>query len=95
MSSTCGDSFSTHVSLLILNSVWASLVAETVQNLPALQETWVQSLGWEDPWRRTWQPTLVFLPTASPWTEESGGLQSRGSQRVRQIEIECKALCFT
>ena len=35
------------------------------------------------PWRRTWQPTPVFFPGESPWTEEPGGLQSLGSQRVR------------
>ena len=40
----------------------ASLVAQTVKNLPAMQEMWVLSLGWEDPLRREWQPTLVFLP---------------------------------
>ena len=34
-------------------------------------------------WRRAWQPTAVFLPGESPWTEESGRLQSMGSQRVR------------
>ena len=39
-----------------------SLVAQSVTNLPALQETQVQSLGWEDPQRRKWQPTPVFLP---------------------------------
>ena len=35
------------------------------------------------PWLRAWQPTQVFLPGESPWTEESGGLQSIGSQGVR------------
>ena len=40
----------------------ASLVAQTVKNLPAMWETWVQSLGQEDPWRRKWEPTPVFLP---------------------------------
>ena len=35
------------------------------------------------PWRRAWQPTLVFLPVESPWTEEPGRLQSMASQRVR------------
>ena len=35
------------------------------------------------PWRRAWQPTPVFLPGESPWTEEPGRLQSMGSQRVR------------
>ena len=39
---------------------------------------WVRKI----PWRRAWQPTLVFLPEKSPWTEEPGGLQSMGSQRV-------------
>ena len=39
-----------------------SLVAKTVKSLPAMQQTRVQSLGREDPWRRAWQPTPVFLP---------------------------------
>ena len=37
-------------------------VAQWVKNLPAMQETWVQLLGWEDPLEKAWQPTLVFLP---------------------------------
>ena len=41
---------------------WASLLAQMMKNLPAMQETWVQSLGWEDFLRREWQPTPVFLP---------------------------------
>ena len=55
-------------------SLGTSLVAQTVKNLPAMQETWVQSLGREDPWRGEWQPTPVLLPGESPWTEEPGGL---------------------
>ena len=47
----------------------ASLVSQTVKNLPAMWETWVRSLGWEDPLRRAWQPTPAFLPGESPWTE--------------------------
>ena len=43
----------------------ASLVAQTVKNPPAMRETWVQSLGGEDPWRRAGQPTPVFLPGES------------------------------
>ena len=39
----------------------------------------VRSLGWEDPRRRVWQPTPVFLPGESPWAEEPGGIQSMGS----------------
>ena len=61
----------------------ASLVAQMVNNLPAMQETSDRSLDWEDPWRRAWQPTPVLLPGESPWTEESGQVQSTGLQRVR------------
>jgi len=43
----------------------ASLVAETVKSLPAMQETWVRSLGWKISWRREWQSTPVFLPGKS------------------------------
>ena len=39
------------------------------------------------PWRRVWQPTPVFLPGESPWTEEPGGLQSMGLQRVRHDRV--------
>ena len=50
-------------------------MAQMVKNLPAMQETWVQSLGWED----RLKPKPVFLPGESPWTEEAGELQSMGS----------------
>ena len=51
---------------------WASLVAQLVKNPPAVQETWVRFLGWEDPWRRERLPTPVFWPGEfhglySPW----------------------------
>ena len=51
---------------------WASLEAQLVKNLPAMQETWVQSLGWEDPQRRGRLSTPVFWPGEvhglhSPW----------------------------
>ena len=52
----------------------ASPVAQIVKNPPARQETWVQSLGWEDPLEEAWQPTPVFLPGESTWTEGPGGL---------------------
>ena len=48
-----------------------------------MQETRVRSLGQEDPQRRKWQPTPVFLPGKIPWTEESGRLQSMVLQRIR------------
>ena len=58
----------------------------SVKNLPAMQEpqeTQVQSLGWKDPLEgREWQATPSFLPGESPWTEESGGLQTTVWQRV-------------
>ena len=46
-------------------SIGASLVAQMVKSLPAVRETWVQSLGRENPWRRKWQPTPVSLPGKS------------------------------
>ena len=45
-------------------------------------EAWARSLGWGDPLEEGMATTLVFLPGDSPWTEEPGGLQSMGSQRV-------------
>jgi len=53
-----------------------------VKNSPAMQETWVQSLGWEDPLEEGMATIPIFLPGESPWTEKPGGLQSMGSQRV-------------
>ena len=55
-----------------------------VKNPPAMQETWVQSLVWEDPLEKgiAWQSTLVFFLGEPPWTEEPRGLQSMGLQRV-------------
>ena len=44
---------------------WASLVDQLVKNPPAMWETWIQSLGWEDPLKGAWQPTPVFLPGES------------------------------
>ena len=57
-----------------------------VKNLPAQWETWVQSLGWEDPLEKARQPHSNILAWRIPWTEESGGLQSMGSQRVDMTE---------
>ena len=61
---------------------WASLVAELVKNLPAMQETWVQSLGWEDPLEKGKATHSSILVWRIPWTEEPGRLQSMGLQRV-------------
>ena len=54
-----------------------------VKNLPAVEETWVQSLGWEDPLQEEGMATQSsILAWRVPWTEEPGGLQSMGSQGV-------------
>ena len=59
---------------------WASLVAHTVKNLPAMQETEVQSLSWEDPLEKTMATHSSILAWIIPRTEGPGGLQSMGSQ---------------
>ena len=60
----------------------ASLVVRSVKNMPAVQESWVQSLGWEDPLEKKMATQSCTLAWEISWTEESGGLQSMGSQRV-------------
>ena len=54
-----------------------------VKNPPALQETWVQSLGQDDPLEEEMATHSSILACKTPWTEEPGGLESMGSQRVR------------
>ena len=61
---------------------WASLVAQSVKHLPAVQETWVRSLGWEGPLENEMATYSSTLAWKIPWTEEPGRLQSMGSQRV-------------
>ena len=60
----------------------ASLVAQTVKRLPAMWETRVPSLGWEDPLEKEMATHPSTLAWKIPWTEEPGRLQSMGSQRV-------------
>ena len=55
-----------------------------VKNLPATEDTQVESLGWEDPLEKVMATHSSILAWRIPWTEESGGLQSMGSQRVRR-----------
>ena len=57
-------------------------MAQIVKNLPAMQETWFQSLGWEDPLEKGMVTHSSILAWRVPWTEESGGPQSMGWQRV-------------
>ena len=58
-------------------------MASMVKNLPVMQETWVQSLGWEDPLEKGMATHSSILAWRILWTEEPGGLQSMGSQGVR------------
>ena len=75
-------------------------MTQMVKHPPAVRETWVRFLGWEDPLEEGMQPTPVFLPGESPWTEElSVGLQRVGHDcvtklsRVGVVEYSTK-LCF-
>ena len=71
------------LALIIPPSVcWASLVAQLVKNLPAMQETQVSSLGQKDPLEKEMATHSSILTWRIPWTGEPGGLQSMGSQRV-------------
>ena len=65
----------------------ASLVSQMVKNLPAMQETWVCSLGQEDPLEKGMATHSSVLTWKIPWAEEPGGLQSMGSQGVEKSRI--------
>ena len=70
-----------------------ALVAQRVKHLPVMQETWVQSLGQEDPLEKeaaTYSSTLVWK---IPWTEKLSRLQSVGSQRVGHDGVTSLSLC--
>ena len=72
--------------LTLLLLYQASLVAQRLKCLPAMQETWVRSLGWEDPLEKEVATHSSILAWRIPWTRESGGLQSMESN-VPQIII--------
>ena len=57
-------------------------MAQMAKNLPAMRETWVPSLGWEDPLEKRMTTRSSILAWRTPWTEEPGGLQAVGSQRA-------------
>ena len=66
-----------------LQCSWAFLVAQLVKTPPAMRETWVRSLGWEDPLEKGMASHSSILAWRTAWTEEPDGLQSKGSQTVR------------
>ena len=68
----------------LCKTIWhASLVAQRLKRLPAMWETWVRSLGQEDPLKKEMATHSSILAWRIQWTEELGGLQSTGSQRIR------------
>ena len=69
-------------------------LAQRLKCLPAVQETWVQSLGWEDPWRRKWQPTPVFLPGESHGWRSLVGYSPRGRKELDTTEWQLSNLHF-
>ena len=60
----------------------STLLAQMVKNLPEMRETWVQSLGWDDPLEKGMATHFIIPAWRIPWTEEPGELQSMGLQRV-------------
>ena len=71
---------------LLSSRQMAALAAQRVNNPPAMQKTQemrAQSLGWEDPLEEEVAAHSSILAWKAPWTEEPGGLQSPGSQRLR------------
>ena len=58
-------------------------LSQMVRNPPAMRDTWVRSLGWEDPLEEGMATRYSIFLGESSWTEESGGPQSKGSQKVR------------
>ena len=72
---------------------WASLVAQMVKNPPAMQETWVPSLGWEDPLEEGMVAHSSVFAWRPPWTEEPGGLQPTGSQSWTRLSSAPTLLC--
>ena len=69
-----------HICILVIEP---PVVAETVKRLPAMQETWVRSLGQKNTLEKEMATHSSTLAWKIPWTEEPGGLQSMGLQRVR------------
>ena len=89
------ESDTTEATLLLLVIPCASLVAQRLKGLPAkMRETWVRSLGWEDPLEKEMATHSSILAWRIPWTEEPGGLQSTGSQRVGHDWSDLAAVAY-
>ena len=79
---TCLRLFKRGGEVLSVFCLLASLVAERLKRLPPMQETWVRTLGWEDPLEKEMETHSSILAWRIPWTEEPFRLQSTGLQRV-------------
>ena len=66
-------------------TIWASLKAQSEENLPAMQETWVQFLGWEDPLEKEMAIHSIILAWKMSWTEEPGGYSPWGRKSQTQL----------
>ena len=77
ISSQCMFNEIDHVSYIKLCKLWASLVAQLVKNLPAMRETWVPSLGWEDPLEKGKATHFSVLAWRIPWTTGHGVAKSQ------------------
>ena len=81
---------------MLVSAIRASLVAHMVKRLSTTQETWVWSLGWEDPLEKEMAIHSSTIAWKIPWTEEPGRLQSMGSQRVgHDWAISLSLFCHT
>ena len=80
------STWGTHSEFTLPHNTWAFLVDQKVKNLPTMWETWVQSLGQEDPLEKGMATHSSILAWRIPWIQEPGRLQSLGSQRVRMTE---------
>ena len=76
------DPYNSNVDAFDMVPEVSSLVAQRLKRLPAMQKTWVPSLGWEDPLEKEMATHFSILAWPIPWMEEPGGVQSTGSQRV-------------
>ena len=79
-----GETRETVTDFIFLGSKITASVAQRLKRLPAMRETWVWSLGREDPLEKEMATHSSILAWRIPWAEEPGGLQSTGSQRVGQ-----------
>ena len=80
----------TGIYMLSLDILGASLVAQRLKRPPAMQETWVRSMGQEDPLEKEMATDCSILAWEIPWTEEPGGLQSKGHKESDSLSTHTR-----